>query len=151
MTGVAVATHTSGTTAAWLVGDGAGAGWPTAVGGDAVGRPGALGRADGVVLADVVADGLGMGLGLAIGLTTGAWLGAGLAGVLEATAAGEEEAGADGGAGAGDDADAAGEMALSPLLLLVQAVVSRPMIMTAPSSVVRLDLISRWVAATGSG
>jgi hypothetical protein len=46
------ATHTSGTTAAWLVGDGAGTGWPIAVRGDAVGRLGVLGRADGLVLAD---------------------------------------------------------------------------------------------------
>lgn len=94
MTGVAVATNTSGTAAAWLVGDGAGTGWPIAVGGDAVGRLGALGRADGLLLGEGLADGLVLAVG--VGLAAAG---------LEATGApGWEDAIAE----AGDDAGAAG-------------------------------------------
>ena len=94
VTAVALATHTSGTTAAWLVGDGAGAGWPIAVGGDAVGRLGGLGRADGLALGEALAlgDGLALADGLGAALGAGGWLGLGLAATgLEATAAGCEE------------------------------------------------------------
>ncbi|HWF41194.1 MAG TPA: hypothetical protein VN683_03815 [Acidothermaceae bacterium] len=123
------------------MGDGAGTGWPIAVGGDAVGRLGALGRADGL------ADGLGAAL------DAGGWLGLGLAATgLEATDAGCEDATAEAGDDTADEGSAAGlEIAVAPSWLLVQAVASRPVIMTAQSSAVRHDRVSRGRVATGSG
>ncbi|HEY3925731.1 MAG TPA: hypothetical protein VGL75_14305 [Acidothermaceae bacterium] len=156
MTVVASATNTSGTTAAWLVGDGAGAGWPIAVGGDAVGRLGAFGRA----------DGLGVGLAVAVGVGGDDAITAAGDDTAGDNAAGEDDEAEDDsapdGVTAGDDetagedetagAGAVGlEIAPALLWLLVQAVATRPMIITAPSSAVRLDAVLRWMAATASG
>jgi hypothetical protein len=111
VTVVALATNTSGTTAAWLVGDGAGTGWPIAVGGEAVGRPAGDGRTVGRP------DDVGRteGLGVAVGVGLGVGLG-----VRLATAAGADEAMMGNGleAGAcddGDDEDAAGLETADPV------------------------------------
>ena len=92
---VALATHTSGTTAASLVGDGAGC--PIAVGGDAVGRLAGVGRADGL--------GVGVWLGVGLGLASAAALGLARAGTLEIAGAGSLELAtavdSDGSAGGG--------------------------------------------------
>jgi hypothetical protein len=110
----------------------------------------------------VLGEGLALDEGLALREELADGLGVGLAGgELEAIPAGWNVAGAGddsvdeaGGAGleTADAVDAGGDpTALSALWLLVQPVATRPMITTAPSSAVRLDGVSRWIAATGSG
>jgi hypothetical protein len=148
VTVVAFATNTSGTTAAWLVGDGAGAGWPIAVGGDTVGRLGAFGRADGLGVGLAVADVLAVADGLGVAVVLG------VGGEDAITAGGDDTAAEDDSAPEGETAglEAVGlEIAPALLWLLVQAVATRPMIITAPSSAVRLDAVLRWMAATASG
>jgi len=98
VTAVTVATHTSGTTGAGVVG------CPIAVGGDAVGRAGVFGRADGLVLAD--------GLALVVGVADERGLAEVIAGAGD-DPAGDDAAGDD---TAGDDAaaDTRGAVSMEP-------------------------------------